>query len=320
MLRSMKAREELISKFHDGKVKRCCIRYMCCRMNVYKSRMFLGNWLRVKKAKDPSIINWENLNTSMGERFLRYFVSAIISVVLMAVTIILLLSMSSYQNTAEKKAANYHCQGLNDPNCQQWIKENVFVYLVSIAISITNILIDKILKLISQFESPHTKTSQLISTMIKVFVVEFINTAVIIFLVNFNLDISIFNMPIIDGNYTEFSVEWYRVVGSTIVLTMLIRTVSPHIATIAQVCITGLKRCYDRRCTCDNKRTRKVIQTDYENVYMGPEFTLDSRYAQTLTVIFTIFMYSSGLPILYMIGFVYFLFTYWVDKILCKPA
>jgi hypothetical protein len=76
--------------------------------------------------------------------------------------------------------------------------------------------------------------------MIKVFVVEFINTAVIIFLVNFNLDISIFNMPIIDGNYTEFSVEWYRVVGSTIVLTMLIRTVSPHIATIAQVCFTGL--------------------------------------------------------------------------------
>ncbi len=156
--------------------------------------------------------------------------------------------------------------------------------------------------------------------MIKVFVVEFINTAVIIFLVNFNLDISLFNMPIIDGNYAEFSVEWYRVVGSTIVLTMLIRTVAPHIATVAQVCYTALKRCYDRRCTCDNKKTRKVIQSDYENVYMGPEFTLDSRYAQTLTLIFTIFMYSSGLPILYMIGFVYFLFTYWIDKILCKPS
>jgi hypothetical protein len=100
MLRSIKAREELISKYYDGKVKRCCVRFMCCRINNYKSRMFMGKWLRVKKAKDPSIINWENLNTSMGERFLRYFVSAIISLVLMAITVILLLSMSSYQNTA----------------------------------------------------------------------------------------------------------------------------------------------------------------------------------------------------------------------------
>jgi len=42
MLRSIKAREELISKFYDGKVKRCCVRFMCCRINEYKSRMFMG--------------------------------------------------------------------------------------------------------------------------------------------------------------------------------------------------------------------------------------------------------------------------------------
>jgi len=95
-LRSIKAREELISKFYDGKVKRCCVRIMFCCKNEYKSRMFMGKWLRVKKAKDPSIINWENLNTSMGERFLRYFVSAFISLVLMAITVALLLWMSSY--------------------------------------------------------------------------------------------------------------------------------------------------------------------------------------------------------------------------------
>ncbi len=154
--------------------------------------------------------------------------------------------------------------------------------------------------------------------MIKVFVVEFINTAVIIFLVNFKLNISIFNIPIIDGNYTEFSVEWYRVVGSTIVLTMLIRTVSPHIATLFQVIFNALKRWYDRGFTCTRRNTKAVIQEDYEKINSGPEFSLDSRYAQVLTLIFTVFMFSAGLPILYMIGFVYFFFTYWVDKILRK--
>ncbi len=87
------------------------------------------------------------------------------------------------------------------------------------------------LGLISKFESPHTKNSQLISNMIKVFVVDFINTAIIIFLINAKLNISIFNIPIIDGSYREFSVEWYRVIGSTIVLTMLIRVVSTPIVT-----------------------------------------------------------------------------------------
>jgi hypothetical protein len=67
--------------------------------------------------------------------------------------------------------------------------------------------------------------------MIKVFVVDFINTAIIIFLINAKLNISIFNIPIIDGSYREFSVEWYRVIGSTIVLTMLIRVVSTPIVT-----------------------------------------------------------------------------------------
>ena len=96
MLRSMKAREELISKYYDGKVKRCCIKFMCCRYKEYRDRKFMGKWLRVKKAKDPSIINWENLNTSMGERFLRYFISGLISTSIMGITVILLLSMSSY--------------------------------------------------------------------------------------------------------------------------------------------------------------------------------------------------------------------------------
>jgi len=78
----------------------------------------MGKWLRVKKAKDPSIINWENLNTSMGERLLRYFVSGFISCVLMAITLILLLLMSSYQNTVESKASSLHCDSMNDPNCK----------------------------------------------------------------------------------------------------------------------------------------------------------------------------------------------------------
>jgi hypothetical protein len=61
-----------------------------------------------------------------------------------------------------------------------------------------------------------------------------------------------------------------------------------------------------------------VIQEDYEDVNTGSEFTMHTRYAQVLTTLFTIFMYSAGLPLLYLVGFANFFFTYWVDKFLCK--
>jgi hypothetical protein len=48
------------------------------------------------------------------------------------------------------------------------------------------------------------------------------------------------------------------------------------------------------------------------------EFTLDTRYAEVLMWMYTIFMFSPGLPGLYMIGFGYFLFSYWVSKFMCK--
>lgn len=70
---------------------------------------------------------------------------------------------------------------------------------------------------IAKCESAHTKTSEIFSSMTKMFVVQFINTGVVIFLVNLQLDIGIDWFPIFKGQYDEFTCDWYRLVGSTIV-------------------------------------------------------------------------------------------------------
>ena len=111
--------------------------------------------------------------------------------------------------------------------CDSWLEkqseQTAFVFLVSIAITIANFLFEKVLELIAKFERPHTKTAALISNIMKIFVVEYINTAVIILLMNMQLNVKIFDIPVIAGKYSEFSTDWYRMVGSTIVLTMIIR-------------------------------------------------------------------------------------------------
>lgn len=64
----------------------------------------------------------------------------------------------------------------------------------------------------SQLEMSHTKTQQIYSSTIKMFIVQFTNTALIILLVNWNLA-STYNLPtnfpILTGQYDNFSEDWY---------------------------------------------------------------------------------------------------------------
>jgi len=53
--------------------------------------------------------------------------------------------------------------------------------------------------------------------MFKLFLIQFVNTGLVIFLVNAQLGITVKNFPIFAGQYAEFTVDWYRMIGSTIV-------------------------------------------------------------------------------------------------------
>lgn len=66
-------------------------------------------------------------------------------------------------------------------------------------------------------------------------------------------------IPLFSGKYNDFSVEWYRVVGSTITYTMLINIVSPHAGALIGFLVSGLTQCLDRGCTCDRKKTKQRL-------------------------------------------------------------
>lgn len=101
----------------------------------------------------------------------------------------------------------------------------------------------------SSFEKKFTKNDETISTFIKITILQYFNIAVVILLVCFDLKFAILNVfGIFMGDYTDFSVEWYRKIGATLSMTMLVNTVSPHVAKIAKPVIVGLQRCLDRGC------------------------------------------------------------------------
>ena len=100
----------------------------------------------------------------------------------------------------------------------------------------------------------------------------------VVLLVNFKLKITALkDLPILNGKYDEFTVEWYQDVGATLCYTIMMSTVTPHISKIAMPTVTMLKRLRDRgwnkTFTSDlgEARTKMVLQSDWEALYTGPE-------------------------------------------------
>jgi hypothetical protein len=58
----------------------------------------------------------------------------------------------------------------------------------------------------------------------------------------------------------------------------------------------------------------EVLQERMNASYELPDWNLSLRMAQTLNVMFVIFMYSAGMPVLYIIGILYCFIAFWLDK------
>lgn len=73
-------------------------------MNIYSKALcfnflrFMGKYLKVKKAIDPDNILWENLNKTKSTKCLRYSISILFCTALTFLTMIIILSLSYYEN------------------------------------------------------------------------------------------------------------------------------------------------------------------------------------------------------------------------------
>lgn len=76
----------------------------------------------------------------------------------------------------------------------------------------------------------------------------------------------------LQGDYEDISSMWYIDVGTQIILAMILEVGAPHILPMSQVCYYSVLRLWDRSCGCDRRKSKKYLQSDYEELYTGPEF------------------------------------------------
>eukprot|EP00347_Sterkiella_histriomuscorum_P019500 403341392 len=321
MFRSMEGKHRVLNAFKDGSITRFFKTYFCCKCIHYNKKKFLGKWIKVKEAKAPDIILWENLKTGKCSRFWRILLIAIVTVIIIVAAFFIIIEAKNFENKAQDFSPQIECpdqvvskQEAYDDQLKS--KENRIGLMHCYCqdqfyvqgIQINDILFDNGEHYCSDWLYYYTISNSFI------FLVAFVISGIIIFIVNMNFGFKTGSVPLFQGQFKEFTVEWYRVVGTTICLTMLINVISPHISNLLFQLMMSCKRCCDRGCSCDRRKTKQLLQSEYENINTGTELLLEFRYSSILTVIYTIMMYSPGLPLLYPVAFLSFFLTYWFDK------
>ncbi|ETO72246.1 hypothetical protein F444_11601 [Phytophthora nicotianae P1976] len=224
--------------------------------------------------------------------------------------------------------------GEDEMLCRSWATTFVTTQILSIAsvllVVAVNLILARILNALVALEKHHTQSSQVVSRVTKVFLAQFCNTALLMLVINANTNyfsssptvsettsaggFSLGILEILNGEYSDFSADWYNDVGVTLMLTMILNSFSTHLYLLANYIMLKARRFIDRGYSFDHSLTKQDTQRDLEALYRGPKFDLAARYAQSLTSIFITYMFSAGMPLLHFIGFGAMFMTYWADK------
>lgn len=173
--------------------------------------------------------------------------------------------------------------------CRAWFESYIqFVSLTNgiiILIPFLNALIIISLTFLTNMERNKTLTEDLLSNMLKCFVTQFLNTAIVLLIVNINIASVNRKSPIFTGQFNDIDPLWYSVVGATILFTMIINIFTPHLSGFMWWGFYMILRCCDYLKAPRGKKTAKKNKKQYFALYVGPRFRIDSRYASVSLLI-----------------------------------
>jgi hypothetical protein len=164
-------------------------------------------------------------------------------------------------------------------------------------------------------EKHHTRTESDKSLVQKVFVSQFINTALVVLLVNTR--ISGFaerfstsdgaKFPLFTGPYEDLNLPWYIDIGGNHVVTMISNAVQTFIPLVILWPLQVIQETWATR----NTATQIILNRQLK----GAVFEVAARYGVLLSTVYSCLLYSASMPFLNIVLFFTFFFSYWVDRI-----
>lgn len=91
-----------------------------------------------------------------------------------------------------------------------------------------------------------------------VFWMQFLNTAILLFVVNANMTTSPLTFGLVGGSLRDFNRTWFKIIGNTIIGTMIIGIIMPIIEALTEKILRTIERCQDRGCCPKDKYQTKL--------------------------------------------------------------
>ncbi|KAL4166165.1 hypothetical protein KRP22_013430 [Phytophthora ramorum] len=191
-----------------------------------------------------------------------------------------------------------------------FLAKNAFIVVASAVVVVVNIVLKTTLRGFASFERHASESAKASAVALKMFAAQFLNTAIIVLVVNAALSLSA--VPVIGelfrGKFSDFQRDWYPTVGMGVTMTMLINAVVPQAILLLNLCLLSpLKRCIARRSV----RTQEKM----DQLYAGPTFDLAVRYPMVLNSVFVTLVFCGGSPVLLFIAALACTATFWLDKL-----
>mmetsp|Transcript_9056 Transcript_9056/g.13500 ORF Transcript_9056/g.13500 Transcript_9056/m.13500 type:complete len:1091 (+) Transcript_9056:834-4106(+) len=317
---------------------------------------FRGKKLYIDKAPEPSTILWENLEHGYFNRMCRKGVTNTVALSAILVSVVFTFMARDFQNktlaksempcpedftdapeneqlsivSSDESLLHCYCTNLSildqgrSSECYDYLKSNLesmaMSYGAAATICIMNVFFTWLMTKAGSFEKHHSVDRMEASIMFRVFLLKFINTGCLVLLFNQAWLQHMVNIEFEDKQ-PDFGVQWYETSGMSIFIVMCVNIVSPHVMPLLQYkkFKSRIKQIESNLTDTENTSDAQKIwytQDELNQVFIGPHFQLNYRYAQILVNFYICWMYSISMPIMTFLGAVIFYVSYWVDKFL----
>ena len=156
-----------------------------------------------------------------------------------------------------------------------------------------------------------TETERLEKTVMLTFYVVFLNTGILLLMVNANM----MKQPIslgLDGPMSDFNSDWFRLTGNTIRSTMVFNAYYPILEFVGFFAMRLAYRLMDS-CTLNKYETKTKSIQAYLDIRCGPAYLMHFKYSSILNIVFITFMFGFGIPELFPIAAISFLIIYLLE-------
>ena len=201
----------------------------------------------------------------------------------------------------------------NSPWCaslyQELVRENLQYYYIGLVLLTFNTILMWLAPLLVELEHWESMINASISLMLKSFLFQYINTALLVLIIYGNLDrltgsISLgvfatettasdrFGLGAFSGRFGDFNNDWYGSIGVALLFTMLVfpvlNRIYPSHAAVGQL----IRRLWDMRTgrvlppLFSKTITHASVQTELDDLYVGYEFPVEAQYGSVLANIY----------------------------------